>query len=85
MSASAYRPTPRSVGARFAPGLLLSLLFCPSSGLTQNASHGSPRYQPKTETKARAVREVVRRADTPLVRDSKGNPVSWRTGKQGPH
>jgi hypothetical protein len=44
MSASADRPIPRSVGAEFIPYLTLSLLFCFSSGLTQNASHASPRY-----------------------------------------
>ena len=51
MSAIANRPIPLSVGAQFTPASFWSLLFCLSSGLTQNASRGSPRYDLRTETK----------------------------------
>lgn len=53
MSASADRPIPRSVSAQFAPASFLSLPVCLSSGFTHNASHGSPSYNLKTETKAK--------------------------------
>jgi len=60
VSIQANRLIPRHLGASFPLCVILSVLFCNFSALTQNPSHASPKYDLQTEGKTKGIVEEVK-------------------------
>jgi hypothetical protein len=69
VSLSANRSVPRHIGAQFPLRIVLSLLFCVSSGFTQNSSHASPKYDLQTESKTKGIVDEVKLFDLGTRKD----------------
>jgi hypothetical protein len=63
VSVDANHPISRPLGAQFPVRTILSLLLCASSGLTQNRSHASPKYDLQTEGKTKGIADEVKLFD----------------------